>query len=660
MGDDPIVISSGLVVTPESVTSRGFTTAFRGYHPAEVRQFLKRVSDEMAASAGREVELRRALQEALDRAAHPDLDEATITKALGEHAAQLIATARDNAASITREAERSADAMMHDAEVRARRIGQEAEGLLARRVAEADAATTDMQHAAGAQSHALRDQARAEAEAIVEAAKAQGKEMITEARALRERMLGDLARRRRAGQLQVEQLRAARDRLLAAYDVVRRTLDEATAEIITAEPEARMAAEAVGRRAEEHDIRAPAAGAATSTSPSAPPRPLALVVGEALPPDRDPQRLVEQETAAGADPGTPTRQAQVRAPTRVPDRPPIRPQTVADVAAGRSPAPPGAGPVPPRPTATPVARAAAPAEPGAPPSPGPAAAPVPSKVEELFSRLRAERQQGRPEPAATPTVTPAAPTPAARAEPRRPAPVPSPPPVPEVSQGIDPVHGESALEGRDDLLDNVESGLVRALKRVLQNEQNEVLDGLRRLGPSGSPLPEPTAQRATYRDAALPWLQQAARAGVGHASDPSPGSKAETAHPPIGPQAEALAAELVEPLRERLARALGETAGGEDPAVAAESLRAVYRQWKLQQVEDCARHHTVAAFSAAAFAAIPDDAPLQWLVDDDGPCPDCDDNALAGPTAKGESFPTGQRHPPAHRGCRCLLVPVTG
>ncbi|MDQ3898230.1 MAG: DivIVA domain-containing protein, partial [Actinomycetota bacterium] len=79
MGDDETVISSGLVITPETVTSRSFTSAFRGYHPAEVRQFLKRVSDEMAAGAAREVELRRALQEALARAAHPELDEATVT-----------------------------------------------------------------------------------------------------------------------------------------------------------------------------------------------------------------------------------------------------------------------------------------------------------------------------------------------------------------------------------------------------------------------------------------------------------------------------------------------------------------------------------------------------------------------------------------------------
>jgi len=30
---------------------------------------------------------------------------------------------------------------------------------------------------------------------------------------------------------------------------------------------------------------------------------------------------------------------------------------------------------------------------------------------------------------------------------------------------------------------------------------------------------------------------------------------------------------------------------------------------------------------------------------------------MAGPTPKGERYPTGQPHPPAHTGCRCLVLP---
>jgi hypothetical protein len=44
------------------------------------------------------------------------------------------------------------------------------------------------------------------------------------------------------------------------------------------------------------------------------------------------------------------------------------------------------------------------------------------------------------------------------------------------------------------------------------------------------------------------------------------------------------------------------------------------------------------------------------VVDEEGQCPDCDDNALAGPVTKGQPYPTGQPHPPAHPGCRCILV----
>ena len=236
-------------------------------------------------------------------------------------------------------------------------------------------------------------------------------------------------------------------------------------------------------------------------------------------------------------------------------------------------------------------------------------------------------------------------------------PAPSAPEFP----AIDAVVGESALEGRDDLLDNLEAGLTRTLKRVLGDEQNEVLDSLRRLGPSAGPgvLPDTDAQAAAYRDAALPWLQQAARAGVGFVSDPESGSDAEAGHPSLDAQAEVLARELVDPLRERLSRAVAGGPDADDPSVVAESLRATYRQWKVQQVEECARHHVLAAFSVGAFAATPAAAALRWLVDDDGHCPDCDDNALAGPTPKGQPFPTGQLHPPAHPGCRCLLVPVS-
>jgi hypothetical protein len=63
-----------------------------------------------------------------------------------------------------------------------------------------------------------------------------------------------------------------------------------------------------------------------------------------------------------------------------------------------------------------------------------------------------------------------------------------------------------------------------------------------------------------------------------------------------------------------------------------------------------------AAYARGAYDGSPPAAMLRWIPADPGQCPDCDDNALE-PTLKGKAFPTGQPHPPAHPGCRCLVVP---
>ena len=68
---------------------------------------------------------------------------------------------------------------------------------------------------------------------------------------------------------------------------------------------------------------------------------------------------------------------------------------------------------------------------------------------------------------------------------------------------------------------------------------------------------------------------------------------------------------------------------------------------------------TLAAFTRGLYEALPSECELRWVVDSGPtPCPDADDNALAGALAKGEAFPTGHVCPPAHAGCRCLIVPV--
>ncbi len=94
----------------------------------------------------------------------------------------------------------------------------------------------------------------------------------------------------------------------------------------------------------------------------------------------------------------------------------------------------------------------------------------------------------------------------------------------------------------------------------------------------------------------------------------------------------------------------------------ADHVGSAFREWKGERIERLAGDHVVAAFSAGSIsaAAHKPTAQLEWLAvvrpPADPPCPDCEDNGLNGALRPGEAFPTGHPHPPAHPGCRCLLV----
>jgi len=209
------------------------------------------------------------------------------------------------------------------------------------------------------------------------------------------------------------------------------------------------------------------------------------------------------------------------------------------------------------------------------------------------------------------------------------------------------------LDRRDAATDAIERQLARRLKRVLSDEQNEVLDLLRRT--RGNPgaaevLPSEVDHLARFTQAALEDLKEAERAGAGFFGE-APRRTAD-----VTDTAEQFATELVRQIRVRLERAFDD--GGDENEVG-DRIRACYREWKTQRIADTARHYVVAAFTRGVVEAAPDGTAFRWLVDDgDVPSPDCEDNALAGPVVKGEPFPTGDLCPPVHPGCRCLVVPV--
>ncbi|HEX7167488.1 MAG TPA: DivIVA domain-containing protein [Acidimicrobiales bacterium] len=273
------------------------------------------------------------------------------------------------------------------------------------------------------------------------------------------------------------------------------------------------------------------------------------------------------------------------------------------------------------------------------------------RIEDLFARLRADREQAvtgarevlaeRDSDAVVDVREPEAGDP----------PVASGDPAAQAKDA-----DEHLLQARDVILDPLAGQLTKRLKRAIQDEQNVTLDRLRtvrgRLDASAV-LATPDTQPAPYRYAALPLLEEAARSAASAAPF-------GTVAVGVDDLAQSLADELAEQIRSRVERALAESTGDDaDVSSLSERVSAVYREWKTHKVERLAVHHLVAAWARGTFVATPEGSAMRWVVDDDGPCPDCDDNALAGATPRGEAFPTGQLHPPAHQGCRCLLAPAT-
>jgi hypothetical protein len=214
------------------------------------------------------------------------------------------------------------------------------------------------------------------------------------------------------------------------------------------------------------------------------------------------------------------------------------------------------------------------------------------------------------------------------------------------------------FERRDADLTPIIVGSARKLKRVLADEQNEVLDALRRSEPVRElgALLSPSGEHVDrYLVAIEAELAEAANAGAAMVGRSSKLSKADT-----GTAAKAgrsvLADWLVEPLRERLERCVVD--GDGDNAGISTRIRAVYREWKTQHIDEQLDDVILAAHGRGTLAAIAPGTPVVWVCDEAATgCADCDDNSLAGPVPAGQAFPTGSEFAPAHVGCRCLLLP---
>jgi DivIVA domain-containing protein len=608
-----LTISTTSRLHPDEVARHTFGTTRRGFDPAEVRAFLEQLAQEMATAADREEELRRAVDAAEHLAANPVLDEATLTAALGQETARVLRSAHDAASELVARAQADADRLRTQSEDEANQLHTRSEQNATDRVAQAEAVASDVRRRAQEEMTSKLEASKLEAEELVAQARAECRAMVQEAQEVRARVLADLTRRRRVLHSQIEQLRAGRERLAETITDVRHTVDRITDELFRAEDEARLAAEAAGRQAATQD--SPEVLAASDVTGS---------VALTAPDDLTGPVAVTGPAAAVAGLSGAVEEAPLLAPEEIgtgalEEDESSRKQAVDDLFArlraerGRHESDTGTG-------------AAAGGSSSAPPGPGAAAA--------------------------TTEAAKAAPVPAAdQASPTATAEASSPPAVEGGSE--EAVSVDPRLSKRDEMLGPVVSTLVRRIKRALQDDQNDILDRVRAGGGWGPSVLLPAEEHEQrYVVAAIEHLKDAARSGATFA-----GGKPDDA-PSVDVVAGELAAAIVVPLRRRLEEAGASVDAGDDSALI-EHVGAAFRDWKGARVERLAGDQALAAFSQASVAAAPRATLLQWVVDDGGiRCPDCDDNALAGPQKPGEAFATGHPCPPAHAGCRCLLAPV--
>jgi DivIVA domain-containing protein len=649
--------ASAARLTPEEIAARGFAQAFRGFSETEVRNFLKRVSDEVAAMGERESGLADQVRELEDRLRHPaPVTEQQLLDNLGEETARVLRSAQDAANEIRSRAEERAATLVREAQDEASALRESSERQATARLEDADRRATEREQSAATEAATLRDdserearelhartereieEARAAASALaesdLESAKANGRAMVEEAREVRERVLADLDRRRGLLQEQIDELRAGRDRLLDAYRVVKRTLGEATDALADVE---------------QH---------ATAQLGGVPP-------GIDVPPVTGEMEVLGIAGGAEAEPAN-----QPGSPQSEPSPPdPAVPAEQSKVAERSEPEGQGDGG-----EISVDLTASEPTNEGSKTAgetndEGDGGADSGAAVDALFARLRSS---GGPDDAAAGSVTasPVATEVLDRAE----------SPAPRATNGEGTVtvveetvvieataepeaKGEASGAPEEELTgdDALRSRRLRALrplsrelgrraKRSLQDEQNELLDRLRTA--KGKPvatemLAAPDEREASWADVIRGPLGEAyaaARTTSGRA-----GTKSGVPDEIVTSTAHL----LVDGLRGRLLDAIDGV--GDNIDEIPQRIGARYRDFRTQELDAILGDSLSAAWARGTFDAAPKRARLRWVPDTVGSCPDCDDNALE-PTAKGQEFPTGQAFPPAHPGCRCLLA----
>ncbi len=560
--DDRRTVSTTRLSSNE-LTRVTFTTLRKGgVDPNEVRLHLEAAAREMGHLESRVRELQDQLSEAHHLAEHPTFDEATLTNALGTQSASILRLAHEEAGRVTAEAQERSAAVYAEAQSRASAHLMEAQERSTALITEAENTGGQIDHDARLAAERLIDSAKVNGEALIDRAREQGRAIVEQANEARRTVLNDLAVKRKALHMQIDQLRAARDTLGTFVSELREKVDDILTGINGSDEAARTAALE------------------------------ALRAHAAVPEPTDEELLA----------GTPLR--EVPAPTL---EAPI--DSTPEVARRTDAVPP---PAPPR---------SAPHEGESLLEDDPSGTDV---VNEIFARLRKATLEER-------GATAVAPKKAAPAKPETPV--------------------GTLFRHRDDALDEALSVLTRRVKRVLQDDQNIMLERIRHVKAMiTDELEDEMVQRNRYAEAASEGLVLAAQAGVQFARDE--GGVSETTVEPslLDDVAADLAVTIVLALRKRI---LSESAGD-----ATDRVNAAYREWRGARVERLCTDAARRAFHLGVVTASKGRSVRFFATPNDAPCDLCAHDADSGERLAGENFPSGSPYPPLHAGCACTVIPV--
>lgn len=610
--------------SPSAVAGASFSSARRGFDQTEVRDFLRMVSGEMARLQERVVFLERELRDV--KQAKPlvsaDMNEAMIAELLGEETARIIEAAREAARKIRERSEDAAGRILREASEEAARIREETELECSRR----------------------RHDATSDAEAEILMAKQQGREMVNEARSYRERVLADVARRRELAREQLQDLYHGRERLVHAFERARTATEDVLRDLVQPSDEPTEFVNLAPTTGpvpvivQANDIERLEAVRPPSSAPEFPP-------DESHVDDREGDHdTVHVSSESESDGSTLESEGQIVTGVAfehvaVDEDDEIDDEPVSNV-------------VPLFARGDNRAAAARHIEPVIDETP--ADEPADTRKEnrpkidagDIFERLRrastetvaADASRHIPRPARTEEGLD---------EPR--------PVVVPVSTGADDA---ACFERRNEVLVPIIVAMSRMVKRVLADEQNQVLDILR-----GKPVirhlealvGSRTEHGGRYIASLNNLLNEAALAGARSLSgEPEKDlmTSIELQKPAIH---EFVVFTMIDPLRERLERSISQSSDGN--AELAGLIRLVYREWKNQFIDEHMDDVALIAYGRGAAAVLDPSMKVCWKVDPDGPpCADAEDNSLGGFVAGGGEFPTGHTHAPAHAGCRCVLV----